>query len=157
MPYCSCDVTLTKQGALWVRFMLCGPGKSPSAFSQTTHKSYPIAHYSGKQGHINGLAQNCSNSSANILELLQFCAKSLICLLWVQSLIDVLPLLLPHSTWYVISMGYCKKDVTPLLKHWSYVFLALAHRYCTMLHQKSTAHIVYKLNLFRYISTGAVI
>ena len=28
-----------------------------------------------------------------------------------------------------ISMGQCKKDVTPLLKHWSYVFLALTHRY----------------------------
>ena len=26
-------------------------------------------------------------------------------------------------------MGYCKKDVTPLLLHWSYVFLALTHRY----------------------------
>ena len=28
-----------------------------------------------------------------------------------------------------ISMGWCKKDVTPLLIHWSYVFLALTHRY----------------------------
>ena len=26
-------------------------------------------------------------------------------------------------------MGYCKKDVTPLLMRWSYVFLALSHRY----------------------------
>ena len=26
-------------------------------------------------------------------------------------------------------MGSCKKDVTPLLTHWSYVFLALTHRY----------------------------
>ena len=26
-----------------------------------------------------------------------------------------------------ILMGYCKKDVTPLLTHWSYVFLALTH------------------------------
>ena len=25
-------------------------------------------------------------------------------------------------------MGYCKKDVTPLLTHWSYVFIALNHR-----------------------------
>ena len=25
------------------------------------------------------------------------------------------------------SMGWCKKDVTPLLTHWSYVFLALTH------------------------------
>ena len=28
-----------------------------------------------------------------------------------------------------ISMGKCKKDVTPSLTHWSYVFLALTHRY----------------------------
>ena len=28
-----------------------------------------------------------------------------------------------------ISMGHCKKDVTPLLTHWSYVFLAITHRY----------------------------
>ena len=28
-----------------------------------------------------------------------------------------------------ISMVLCKKDVTPLLMHWSYVFLTLTHRY----------------------------
>ena len=28
----------------------------------------------------------------------------------------------------LMSMGWCKKDVTPLLTHWSYVFLALTHR-----------------------------
>ena len=26
-------------------------------------------------------------------------------------------------------MGQCKKDITPLLTHWSYVFLALTHQY----------------------------
>ena len=26
------------------------------------------------------------------------------------------------------SMGWCNKDITPLLTHWSYVFLALTHR-----------------------------
>ena len=26
-------------------------------------------------------------------------------------------------------MGTCKKDVTPLLTHWSYIFLALIHRF----------------------------
>ena len=37
--------------------------------------------------------------------------------------------------WYVsfaletISMGWSKKDVTPLLQHWRYIFLALTHRY----------------------------
>ena len=29
----------------------------------------------------------------------------------------------------IISMGQCKKEVTPLLTHWSYVFLTLIHRY----------------------------
>ena len=32
---------------------------------------------------------------------------------------------------FLISMGYCKKDVTPLLTYWSYVFLALTHRYAS--------------------------
>ena len=31
-------------------------------------------------------------------------------------------------------MGYCKKDVTPLLTHWSYVFLALIHPRCIWFH-----------------------
>ena len=30
-----------------------------------------------------------------------------------------------------MSIGYCKKDVTPLLTYWSYVFFALNHR-CDM-------------------------
>ena len=29
---------------------------------------------------------------------------------------------------YFISITWCKKDITPLLAHWSYVFLALSHR-----------------------------
>ena len=35
------------------------------------------------------------------------------------------------SDWslWVIPMGVCKKDVTPLLTHWNYAFLALNHRY----------------------------
>ena len=28
-----------------------------------------------------------------------------------------------------IEMGLCKKDVTPLLTHWSYIFLALTYWY----------------------------
>ena len=28
-----------------------------------------------------------------------------------------------------VSMGYCKKDVKPLLTHWSYIFRVLTHRY----------------------------
>ena len=30
---------------------------------------------------------------------------------------------------HIISVGYCKKDVTPLLTQWSYIFLALTHWY----------------------------
>ena len=37
--------------------------------------------------------------------------------------------LIIHALFSNISMGKCKKDITPLLKHWSYVFLALTHRY----------------------------
>ena len=29
----------------------------------------------------------------------------------------------------IILMGWCNKDITPLLTHWSYVFLALTYRY----------------------------
>ena len=28
----------------------------------------------------------------------------------------------------ITTMGWCKKDVTPLLMHWSYVFVVLTHR-----------------------------
>ena len=33
-----------------------------------------------------------------------------------------------------IWMSQCKKDVTPLLTHWSYIFLALTHRYGTLVY-----------------------
>ena len=36
-----------------------------------------------------------------------------------------------------ISMGYCKKDVTPLLMHWSYIFLVLSHQYVDVLEFES--------------------
>ena len=32
------------------------------------------------------------------------------------------------AMWNIKTMGLCKKDVTPLLMHWSYIFLALSHR-----------------------------
>ena len=47
---------------------------------------------------------------------------------------------------YVISMGQCKKDITPLLTHWSNVFLALTHRYWIAWKKTgyvSTSHIAY--------------
>ena len=44
---------------------------------------------------------------------------------------DVTPLLTHRSYVFLAltyrKMGYCKKDVTALLKHWSYVFLALTY------------------------------
>ena len=45
------------------------------------------------------------------------------------SLSEVSGLALVSATWNIISMGWCKEDRTPLLTHWSYVFLALTHRY----------------------------
>ena len=40
-----------------------------------------------------------------------------------------------------MSMGLCKKDVTPLLTHWSYVYLALTHWYVFVI------YIIYPLGL----------
>ena len=41
------------------------------------------------------------------------------------------PLWSPH--WFLrntsMTMDYCKKNITPLLTHWSYIFLALTHRH----------------------------
>ena len=54
---------------------------------------------------------------------------------------------------YSISMGWCKKDVTPLLTHWSYVFLALTHRYavhvpCILgIYSMPMASLIYYLHL----------
>ena len=39
----------------------------------------------------------------------------------------------PHCTWSLSSTGQCKKDVTPLLMHWSHVFLALTHQCLLMI------------------------
>ena len=72
--------------------------------------------------HVDGLAKDCSNSIANAMELPQSCTKPSICL-YIQHFA------LPLS----ISTGWCKKDVTPLLMHWSYIFLALTHRYMLQL------------------------
>ena len=57
--------------------------------------------------------QDCSNSIANALELLQSCTKpSMLCYI-----------LLKHG--YLCA---CKTAVTPLLMHWSYCSLALSHQ-----------------------------
>ena len=65
--------------------------------------TFPISavHLTGKIViHVDGLVQERRNSIANALELRLSCT----------------------------SMNECKKGVTPLLTHWSYVFLALTHR-----------------------------
>ena len=61
---------------------------------------------------------------------------SLIGSVWLYKLaLEIGPLLRIGIKWnertlaYDISIGWCKKDVTPLLTHWSYVFLALTHRF----------------------------
>ena len=50
-----------------------------------------------------------------------------------------------------ISMGWCKKDVTPLLTHWSYIFPALTHRYTT-----PAVPFVYLINILNHIHLSSV-
>ena len=54
--------------------------------------------------------------------------------------------------WTLTSMGWSKKHVTPLLMHWSYIFLALTHRYNITYLYLSITNIIsiyhIKLNLF---------
>ena len=44
---------------------------------------------------------------------------------------------------HYISISYCKKDVTPLLTHLSYVFLALTHRYAIITIYPLTRRVVW--------------
>ena len=78
--------------------------------------------------YINGLAQDCSNSIANALELLQSYTKPSRKTHQNKSQQDSVDIQ------WTISMGQCKKDVTPLLTRWSYIFLALTHPYCSSSH-----------------------
>ena len=39
----------------------------------------------------------------------------------------------PTLPWYMISIGWCKKDVTAVCSNWSYAFLAPTHRYLGVL------------------------
>ena len=64
--------------------------------------------------HFDGLVQERRNSIANALELRLSCTNP--------------------SIW---DEGLCKKDATPLLTHWSYVSLALTHRF-VFIHTSST-------------------
>ena len=57
---------------------------------------------------------------------------------WAQ--IDSLLYILHMSLSHFID-GLVQEDVTPLLTHWSYIFLALTHRY-TILHHNITVSIL---------------
>ena len=61
--------------------------------------------------HIDGLMQERRNSGVLAMELRLSCINPSIC-----------------SVAFDINCE-CKKDLTPLLMHWSYIFLALTHRY----------------------------
>ena len=54
--------------------------------------------------------------SALVLVFINFCGRCI--------MLDGV-IIAPHC----ISMGQCKKDVTPLLTHWRYIFLALTYLY----------------------------
>ena len=64
--------------------------------------------------HIDRLVQERHNSIANALELRLSCTNLSI-YMWCELSYRI----------DIVSMGKCKKDVTPLLTHWSCVFLAL--------------------------------
>ena len=76
------------------------------------------------QKHMEELVQKRRNSSADTLELRLSCTNPLTCRKIVVAL---------HH-WHgdiveIISMGLCKKDVTPVRYQWSYIFLELTLRY----------------------------
>ena len=55
-----------------------------------------------------------------------------------------------HHVKRSLSMGQCKKDVTPLLTHWSSVFLALTHRYIVHPVIRSIFHSMLSFVVVRY-------
>ena len=57
-----------------------------------------------------------------------------------------------------ISLGLCKKNVTPLLRHWSYLFLALSHQYaCPLLTHWSYVFLALKPSICVYATVNWVI
>ena len=72
-----------------------------------------------KQEYIDVLAQDCGNSIADALELSQSCIKPSICRVRRNTI----------KTASEHIEGLVQKDVTLVLTQWSYVFLALTHRY----------------------------
>ena len=59
--------------------------------------------------------------------------------------------LLPSWPWESYRWLSAKKDVTPLLTHWSYVFLALSHRYYDLPSCVSMAVVPYDLSWYRLV------
>ena len=70
-----------------------------------------------------------SNAAWNIQNEQQLVGDNLKCIILTKKkvLFQISLKLVPHGS-IDNTMGYCKKDITPLLTHWSYVFLALTHR-----------------------------
>ena len=88
----------------------------------------PQCSIQNKNGHIsvlNGALWDMEQVHSGIRELGQNCVST-IRILWASQLSC-------NSSWIIMFnsprelMGWCKKDVTPLLTHWSYVFLASTH------------------------------
>ena len=50
-----------------------------------------------------------------------------------------------------IMMGLCKKDVTPLLTHWSCIFLALSHRYVLDFQTSWQCNVRTSLSLIKHV------
>ena len=71
--------------------------------------------------YINGLVQERRNSIANALELRLSCTKPSI---WVYNWNRMEMYFVPTYQWVST-----RKTLTPLLMHWSYIFLALTHIY----------------------------
>ena len=78
--------------------------------------------------HMTGIRNHFVNASSQ-WDMPLHCTSSLIG--WVHSQNDTW--VWSNEWWLCVtamyrSMGLCNKDVTPLLTHWTYVFLALTHR-----------------------------
>ena len=68
--------------------------------------------------------------------------------------------IIKYITYTIISIGLCKRDVTPVRQQWSYVFLALAHRYivsfirqcylewCRLVYHPTLEYILHNKTLF---------
>ena len=71
--------------------------------------------------HTNGLAQGCSTSSANALEILQSCAEPLKCLIWITKHA-------PHGLiHYLLGMPYGNKDINQQLAQIMACLMASSH------------------------------